>query len=91
LWKDSPVKLASVDLESGSLGRNWDLKEGGYQNLPIAPFAEFPGDHTTASWLINAAHAADWQAFQRNGEVVSTAASKRLLNNLFSPRLQAPT
>jgi pimeloyl-ACP methyl ester carboxylesterase len=74
--RQGPVKLASVDLESGSLGRNWDPKEGGYQNLPIAPFAEFPGDHTTASWLINAAYAADWQAFQRNGEVVSTAASR---------------
>jgi hypothetical protein len=21
------------------------------------------------SWLVNAAHAADWQSFQRNGEV----------------------
>jgi hypothetical protein len=69
--RKGPVKLASLDLDSGYLGRNWDPHEGGYQNLPIAPFAEFSGDHATASWLVNAAYAADWQAFQRDGEVAS--------------------
>jgi len=69
--RQGPVKLVSLDHDSGYLGRNWDPKEGGYQNLPIAPFADFSGDRATASWLINAAYAADWQAFQRDGEVTS--------------------
>jgi hypothetical protein len=42
---------------------------GGYQTLNAAPFADFSGDKSTASWLINAAYAADWQAFHRDGEV----------------------
>jgi hypothetical protein len=37
--------------------------------LPIAPCVEFAGDKATASWLVNAAYAADWQAFQRHGEL----------------------
>jgi hypothetical protein len=32
-------------------------------------FAEFTGDRSTASWLLNAAYAADWRAFQRDGKV----------------------
>ncbi len=55
--------------ESGHLGQNWDAAKGGYQNLSTAPFATFVGDKATASWLINAAYAADWQALQRDGEV----------------------
>ena len=51
------------------MGQNWDPAQGGYQELPIAPFADFSGDKATASWLVNAAFAADWQAFQRAGEV----------------------
>lgn len=64
-----PVKLNSLTLESGHLGQNWDSMKGGYQDLPIAPFTDFPGDKATASWLLNADYAADWQAFQRTGEV----------------------
>lgn len=64
-----PVALHALSPESGWLGQNWDAAKGGYQELPIAPKAGFPGDKTTASWLIDAAYAADWQAFQRDGEV----------------------
>jgi hypothetical protein len=37
--------------------------------LPIAPFADFTGDKSTASWLLNAAFATDWQTFQRDGQL----------------------
>lgn len=63
------VKLRELRPETGYLGQNWDAAKGSYQSLPIATFAEFVGDKSTASWLINAAYAADWQAFQRDGEV----------------------
>jgi hypothetical protein len=64
-----PVKLNTLQQETGHLGDNWDASKGGYQTLPIAPFATFTGEKSTASWLINAAYAADWQAFQRDGQV----------------------
>ena len=67
--RKGPVKLTALTLESGQLGTNWDSAKGGYQPLPIAPFAEFTGDKSTASWLVNAAFAADWQTFQREGQV----------------------
>lgn len=60
-----PVALRTLTVESGHLGQNWDSAKGGYQELPIAPYADFPGDKSTASWLLNAAYAADWQAFQK--------------------------
>ena len=63
------VKLQPLALETGSLGKNWDPVAGGYQTLPIAPFANFTGDKATASWLINADYAADWQMFQRDGKI----------------------
>jgi hypothetical protein len=63
------VSLKTPAVESGHLGQNWDSDKGGYQDLKIAPFADFPADKATASWLINAAYAADWQAFQRVGEI----------------------
>lgn len=31
--------------------------------------SNFPADQSTASWLLNAAYAADWQAFQSSGSV----------------------
>jgi hypothetical protein len=68
--RQGPVKLNPLLQENGQLGGNWDSAKGGYQTLPIAPFATFPGEKSTASWLINAAYAADWQAFQRDGQVV---------------------
>ena len=37
----------------------------GAAKLALALFLAKP----TASWLINSAYAADWQAFQRDGEV----------------------
>jgi Carbohydrate esterase, sialic acid-specific acetylesterase len=65
--RKGPVNLTVPTLESGHLGQNWDAAKGGYQNLMIAPYAGFSGDKTTASWLVNAGYAADWQAFQRVG------------------------
>jgi len=67
--RKGPVKLNALRQENGHLGQNWDAAKGGYQSLPIALFASFAGDKTTASWLINATYAADWQAFQRDGQV----------------------
>jgi hypothetical protein len=64
-----PVRLNEIKAESGQFGQNWNAKIGGYQTLPIAPFAEFAGDKSTASWLLNAAFAADWQTFQRDGQL----------------------
>ncbi|OYW77142.1 MAG: hypothetical protein B7Z37_05740 [Verrucomicrobia bacterium 12-59-8] len=64
-----PVKLHALILESGSLGKNWDVTQGGYQTLTTAPYASFAGDKATASWLINPAYAADWQMFQRDGQI----------------------
>jgi len=63
--RKGPVKLNMLATESGYLGQNWDLAKGDGQVLPIAPCAQFNGDKTAASWLVNAAYAADWQAFQR--------------------------
>lgn len=67
--KNGPVKLQTLTVESGHLGQNWQTKPGGYQNLIAVPFADFSGDKSTASWLLNEAYAADWQRFQRDGEV----------------------
>ena len=67
--RHASVKLNGLATEQGYLGRNWDSFKGGYQTLMTAPFADFKGDKAIASWLINAAYAADWQAFQRDGEV----------------------
>jgi hypothetical protein len=67
-----PVKLRSLALESGHLGQSWAAQPGGYQELSTAPFADFDGDRSTASWLLNAAYAADWQRFQNTGKIEST-------------------
>jgi hypothetical protein len=67
--RKGPVKLTIPALESGSLGENWESAKGGYQELTIAPYDGFSGDPGAASWLVNAAYAADWRAFQREGEV----------------------
>jgi len=64
-----PVKLYAINIETGYLGQNWNATTGGYQTLPIAPFAEFTGEKSTASWLLNAAYASDWQVFQRDGQL----------------------
>lgn len=67
--RQGPVKLLTPALESGHLGQNWSATKGGHQELPTSPFATFPADKATASWLLNAAFAADWQAFQSTGEI----------------------
>jgi hypothetical protein len=67
-----PVKLRPLAIESGHLGENWAVQPGGYQKLSTAPFADFEGDRSTASWLLNAAYAADWQEFQHTGKIEST-------------------
>lgn len=67
--RKGPVTLRKLDPDRGHLGRNWDVAQGGYQMLPVAPVAEFPGDKRVASWLLNAAYAADWQQFQRAGQL----------------------
>lgn len=72
-----PVKLHALSVDQGYLGQNWDPAQGGYQALTIAPYAEFSGDRRTASWLVNAAYAADWQAFQSRGEVPSEVTQQR--------------
>lgn len=63
------ARLLALQPEKGWLGQNWDPGKGGYQTLEIAPFTAFSGDKATASWLINGAYAADWQTFQRDGQV----------------------
>lgn len=68
-----PVKLNELKAEAGQLGQNWDAAKGGYQTLPFADFASFAGDKAAASWLPNAAYAADWQAFQRDGQLAPQA------------------
>ena len=67
--RSAPVKLSALVPEKGFLGRNWDVSKGGYQELPVAPFAAFGEEKASASWLINAAYAADWQSFQSKGMV----------------------
>lgn len=67
--KNGPVKLNVLTLESGHLGQNWQTKPGGYQKLLIAPFPDFTGDKSTASWLLNADYAKDWQQFQSTGMI----------------------
>ena len=64
-----PVKLRPLVLARGHLGQNWDSAKGGYQDLAVAPYADFSGDKATASWLLDDAYARDWQAFQRDGQV----------------------
>jgi hypothetical protein len=67
--RQAPVKLNMLKPERGHLGQNWNAAIGGYQTLPTAPFSTFPANKSTASWLLNAAYAADWQTFQRDGQV----------------------
>jgi hypothetical protein len=68
---DDRQSLAVLAVEQGYLGQNWDVTKGGYQTLSVAPCASFAGDKSTASWLVNAAYAADWQAFQRDGQITA--------------------
>lgn len=67
--RQGPVKLLTPALESGHLGQNWSTAKSGYQELPTAPFTEFTGDMSTASWLLNDDYAKDWRQFQSTGEI----------------------
>jgi hypothetical protein len=64
--RQGPVKLTVLSPATGQLGQNWKVTPGGYQNLPVTPFIASPN---TSSWLLNPAFAADWQAFQRQGQL----------------------
>lgn len=61
----APVKLNPLAIEKGWLGQNWSPNPGAFQSLSVAPYTDFQGDKATASWLINAAFASEWQAFHR--------------------------
>lgn len=78
--RKGPVKLNAITPESGFLGQNWDPAQGGYQTLQTAPYSTFNGEKSTASWLINAAFASDWQAFQRDGKITPTLPQKELVH-----------
>ncbi|MFM1996242.1 MAG: hypothetical protein RLZZ111_629 [Planctomycetota bacterium] len=64
-----PVQLVSPPLESGHLGTNWDLGQGGFQTLPVAGFRAYSGDKATASWFPDMVYAAEWQTFHRDDQV----------------------
>ncbi len=67
--RKGPVALTALVPDKGFLGANWDVTKGGYQELPVGPFADFTGEKASASWLINAAYATDWQTFQSRGSL----------------------
>jgi hypothetical protein len=60
------VKLTVLSPASGQLGQNWQATPGGYQTLPVTPFV---ASRNASSWLLNPAFAADWQTFQRQGQL----------------------
>lgn len=60
-----PLPLRELSYADGYLGGNWSTAPGGYQRLSVAPIADFTGDPSNTSWLLNAPYAADWQAFHR--------------------------
>jgi arylsulfatase A-like enzyme len=70
-----PVQLTRLDPEGGWRGGTWSLSKGGYQELSIAPAADFTGDAATASWLVNEAYAADWRKFQATGDLRTASAT----------------
>ena len=47
------------------------------RGLATAAFNAFSGDKNTVFWLLNAAYAADWQAFQRDGQLPKTKSPTR--------------
>jgi hypothetical protein len=67
--RKGPVPLTELAAEKGFLGLNWDVAKGGYQLLQTGSFSDFSHKKETASWLVNAAYAADWQAFQHQGSL----------------------
>jgi hypothetical protein len=61
------AKLKQANPADGWLGKNWDVKIGGGQDLAIMAKNDFNGDRGTTSWLQNEAYAKQWQEFCRNG------------------------
>lgn len=55
--------LKPVVIEQGWLGANYDLRQGGQQELAIAPHAAFKGDRTIANWLPDQKFAETWQLY----------------------------
>lgn len=55
--------LRPVEIEKGWLGGQYDRSVGGMQELPIAAYAEFPGDKSTANWLPDETFARTWQQY----------------------------
>jgi len=64
-----PVALIALKPEQGYYGLNWDIAKGGYQKLTIGPYHHHTELKLSASWLLNAEYAADWQQFQEQGVV----------------------
>lgn len=52
-----------VAIERGWLGANYDRSTGGQQELAIAPYAEYKGDHAIANWLPDRTFAEIWQRY----------------------------
>ncbi len=55
--------LRPAVIEEGWLGGLYDRSIGDQQLLPIAPYAEFDGDRSTANWLPDAEFAEIWQVY----------------------------
>jgi len=78
-----PVKLRTLDESSGWLGANlegkrvrmpdynwkWETPVDVRQVLPIAPFNDFVGDRSTASWFPDESYARKWQEFCHNAAI----------------------
>lgn len=57
--------LKPVTLEQGWLGGNYDRRQGGQQDLAVAPYADYAGDRSIANWLPDETFAKIWQAYGR--------------------------
>lgn len=66
---EGPVELITLDPGTGLRGQNWKFKPGSYQTLKVGPAKDFGDEAAGASWLLNSDYAADWQSFQKFGEV----------------------
>lgn len=67
--RQGPVTLIALKSEQGYYGLNWDVAKGGYQKLTISPYHHDTELKLSASWLLNAEYATDWQQFQSEGIV----------------------
>jgi len=61
LAEDGTIK--PVDIETGWLGATYNFEQGGRQLLDVAPYAEFKGDKSTASWFPDGEFAKVWQRY----------------------------